>query len=69
MLMQKRLYRSTKNVMVSGVCGGIAEFFGIDPSIIRILWVLLTLASVGMGIIAYIACAIILPKDTDIDVH
>jgi phage shock protein C len=67
--MQKRLYRSTKNVMVSGVCGGIAEFFGIDPSIIRILWVLLTLASVGMGIIAYIACAIILPKDTDIDVH
>jgi phage shock protein C len=65
--MQKRLFRSTKNVMVSGVCGGIAEFFGIDPSIVRILWVVLSLASIGMGIIAYIACAIILPRDIDID--
>jgi phage shock protein C len=64
--MQKRLFRSTKNVMISGVCGGIAEYAGIDPSIIRILWVVLTLASVGVGLIAYIACAIILPKDTDI---
>jgi phage shock protein C len=62
--MDKRLFRSTRNVMVSGVCGGIAEFFGIDPSIIRILWVLFSLTG-GIGIIAYIACAIILPKDID----
>lgn len=65
--MQKRLFRSTRNVMVSGVCGGISEYFNIDPSIIRILWVVFTIASAGFGgIIAYIACAIILPKDIDI---
>ena len=65
--MQKRLFKSTKNVMVCGVCGGIAEFFGIDPSLVRILWVLLTIPSVGISIVAYIACALILPKDTDIN--
>jgi phage shock protein C len=64
--MQKRLFRSTRNVMISGVCSGIAEYFGIDPSIVRILWFVLSLASVGLGLIAYIACTIILPKDTDI---
>jgi phage shock protein PspC (stress-responsive transcriptional regulator) len=52
--------------MISGVCSGIAEYFGIDPSIVRILWFVLSLASVGLGLIAYIACTIILPKDTDI---
>ena len=65
--MQKRLFRSTKNVMVSGVCGGIAEYAGIDPSIIRILWVVLSISSAGVGLIAYIACAIILPKDIDVN--
>ncbi len=65
--MQKRLFRSTRDVMISGVCGGIAEFFNIDPSIVRILWVVLSFASGGfLGLIAYIACAILLPKDTDI---
>ena len=65
--MQKRLFKSTKNIMVCGVCGGIAEFFGIDPSLVRILWVLLTIVGVGLGVVAYIACALILPKDTDIN--
>ena len=65
--MQKRLYKSTKNLMVNGVCGGIAEYIGTDPSLIRILWVVLTCVSGGLGILAYIACAIILPKDIDIN--
>lgn len=65
--MQKRLYKSTRNIMVSGVCGGIAEYLNLDPSIIRILWVILTLASAGIGFIGYIACAIILPRDIDLD--
>ncbi|HEX2938412.1 MAG TPA: PspC domain-containing protein [Ruminiclostridium sp.] len=65
--MQKRLFRSTRNVMVSGVCGGIAEYIGTDPSLIRILWAILTVASAGTGILAYIACAVILPKDIDIN--
>lgn len=66
--MKKRLYRSTKDMMLCGVCGGIGEFFGIDPSVIRVLWVLLSLFSAGFpGIIAYIACALILPRDIDIN--
>lgn len=64
--MQKRLFKSTRNVMISGVCGGIAEYLNADPSLIRILWVVLSFASIGLGILAYIACAIILPKDIDI---
>lgn len=64
--MARKLFRSTKNVMVSGVCGGIAEYVGVDPSLVRILWVLVTLASFGLGFIGYIACAIILPKDVDV---
>lgn len=65
--MQRRLFRSTRDVMISGVCGGIAEFFNIDPSLVRILWVVLSFATGGfLGLIAYIACVILLPKDTDI---
>ncbi len=65
--MQKRLYKSTKNVMISGVCAGIADYFGIDPTIIRLLWVVLSVFTVGLGgLIAYIACAIIIPKDTNV---
>ena len=59
--MTKRLYKSSKNQMISGVCGGIAEYFNIDPSIVRLIWVILVLHG-GVGIIAYIACAIILPN-------
>ncbi len=40
--MQKRLYRSRTEKMIAGVCGGLAEYFDIDPTIIRILWVLIT---------------------------
>jgi phage shock protein PspC (stress-responsive transcriptional regulator) len=46
--------------MLAGVCGGIAEYFGIDPTIVRLLCVLLGFS--GTGIIAYIACAFIIPE-------
>ncbi len=58
----KRLYRSSANYMICGVCGGIAEYFNIDPTLIRLAWVILSIFSVGGGIIAYIAAAIIIPK-------
>ena len=57
----KRLYRSNKNRMIAGVCGGLAEYFNIDPTIVRLIWVLLTLISVGAGILAYIIAWIIIP--------
>ena len=58
--MEKRLYRSIDNKMLAGVCGGIAEYFGIDPTIIRLLCVLL--GCTGSGVLAYIACAFIIPE-------
>lgn len=56
----KRLFKSNKNRMLCGVCGGIAEYLNVDPSIIRVLWVLFGCAG-GSGIIAYILIAIIVP--------
>ncbi|MCL2718951.1 MAG: PspC domain-containing protein [Lachnospiraceae bacterium] len=58
----KRLFRSRTNRTICGVCGGIGEYLGIDPVIIRILWVILGFASAGMGIIAYFIIALIMPE-------
>lgn len=58
----KRLYKSSRNRMVCGVCGGIAEYLNIDPSIVRVLWVLFACTG-GAGLIAYIIIAIILPEN------
>lgn len=58
---EKRLYRS-QNKIILGVCAGIAEFFNIDPIIIRLLAVFFTLAGMGSGIATYIIAAIIIPK-------
>ena len=58
----KKLLRSTKNKMVAGVCGGIGEYFNVDPTVIRLLWVILTLISMGAGVIAYIIAWIIIPE-------
>ena len=60
-----KLYKSN-NRMICGVCAGIADYFNIDPSIVRVLWAVLALAA-GTGVLAYIACAIILPEgDTEV---
>ena len=59
--MSKKLYKSTTNKMLEGVCGGIAEYFGIDPTIVRLAWVVFC-ALGGSGILAYIIAAIIIPS-------
>ncbi len=58
----KRLYRSGKNKIIAGVCGGIGEYFNVDPVIIRLVWILFSLAY-GSGILAYIIAWIIIPKN------
>jgi phage shock protein C len=58
--MTKRLYKSPEKKLC-GVCSGIAEYFTIDPTIVRLIWIVATCASAGMGIIAYIICAFIMP--------
>ena len=62
----KRLYKSRTNRTICGVCGGIGEYCDIDPTIIRILWIVFTFAG-GSGILAYIICALVMsnaPEDT-----
>jgi phage shock protein C len=58
----KRLYRSGKDKMLGGVCGGIAEYLGVDPVLIRLLWILAIFAW-GSGILAYIIAWIIIPRN------
>lgn len=60
--MTKRLYKSSTNKVICGVCGGLGEYFNIDPVIIRLLMVIFCLAG-GSGVIAYIIAAIIIPGD------
>ncbi|HOB34250.1 MAG: PspC domain-containing protein [Firmicutes bacterium] len=59
----KRLYRSRTNVMISGVCGGLAEYFDIDPTLVRLGYVLLTLFTLFSGVIFYIIAALIIPLE------
>lgn len=61
---KKRLYRSRKENSIAGVCGGIAEFFGIDPTIVRLLFVAFALAG-GPGIVVYIILALIIPEEPE----
>lgn len=60
----KKLTRSRNNKMIAGVCGGIGDFFGVDPNLIRILFVILGFfSSTTSFIVVYIVCAIVIPED------
>lgn len=63
--MSKRLYRIEQGKMLAGVCGGIAVYFDVDPSLVRLAWVLFCAVG-GSGVLAYIVAAIIIPKKSDI---
>lgn len=58
----KKLTKSSSDKMLCGVCAGIANYFNIDPTIVRLLWAFLILCA-GTGILAYIICAIVIPYD------
>ena len=60
--MKKRLYKSSTDKKVCGVCGGIANYFDVDPTVISLIWVIFTLVG-GSGLIAYIIAAIIMPDE------
>ncbi|MGM0439176.1 MAG: PspC domain-containing protein [Patescibacteria group bacterium] len=64
-----KLYRSNKNKVFAGVCGGIGEYMDVDPVIIRLIWVLVSIfAGMGiLGLIAYIIAALIIPENPVID--
>lgn len=58
----KRLYRSTRDRILAGVCAGIGEYLDLDPSLVRLVWAAFTLLSLGTGIIVYIIAWILIPE-------
>ena len=65
--MKKRLYKNKKNAVVCGVLGGVAEYFNLDPTIVRVIYVLLSLCSAAFpGIIIYIVLAVIMPDKSEL---
>lgn len=62
---KKRLYRIEEGSKLFGVCGGIAEYFDIDPTVVRVAWIILSFAW-GSGILAYLVCALCMPKESEV---
>lgn len=62
----RKLYRMEDGKMLCGVCGGIAEFFCIDPTLVRLGWVLFC-ALGGSGVLAYLICALVIPSKSDVN--
>ena len=60
---KKRLYRSRTDRQIAGVCSGLAEYFDLDPSIVRLIFLLMTVMG-GPGLILYIVLAIVVPEET-----
>jgi phage shock protein PspC (stress-responsive transcriptional regulator) len=60
----RRLRRSATDVQIAGVCGGIAEYFGVDPTVVRVLWAVLTLfpGAIVLGVIAYLLAWLVMPR-------
>ena len=63
--MTKRLTKSLGDKKIAGVCSGVAKYFGIDPTVVRIAWVLLVLL-LGVGIFLYLVCWLLMPDDSSI---
>jgi phage shock protein PspC (stress-responsive transcriptional regulator) len=58
----RKLYRSASDRWVAGVCAGLGEYFGIDPVLVRVLWIILSLASLGIGVVGYVLLWIVIPN-------
>lgn len=60
----KRLYRSRKDQQIAGVCGGVADYLGVDPTLVRLLWVIFALAG-GPGLLLYVIMWAIVPEEPE----
>ena len=64
---KKKLYKTEGPYkMVCGVCGGIAEYFDIDPTLVRVGWVIATFVTFSIAFWVYLACAVIMPRKSDV---
>ena len=59
--MEKKLYKIEQGKTIDGVCGGVAEYLNVDPTVVRVIWAVIALGG-GFGILAYIICALIIPR-------
>ena len=64
--MEKKIYKIEEGKKLDGVCGGFAEYLNIDPTLVRLIWALVTLGTGGMGLIGYIVCAVIMPRKSEV---
>ncbi|MDK2853729.1 MAG: phage shock protein [Thermococcaceae archaeon] len=64
-MVEKKLYRSRKNKIIFGVCGGLAEYFNVDPTIVRILFIILFLVSIGTAVLLYLLLALVMPEEPE----
>jgi phage shock protein C len=64
--MTKKLYKIEEGKQLDGVCGGLAEYFNIDVTLVRLIWALVTLCTAGVGIIGYLICSVIMPKKSEV---
>lgn len=62
--MEKKLYRSRQNRILGGICGGIGEYLNVDPTVVRLLWVLFTFVGAS-GLLAYLICLVIIPENPE----
>ena len=63
--MNKRIYKNREKKMLCGVYAGLAEYFDIDPTLVRVLWAVISLGY-GIGLLAYIVCAIVFPDKSEV---
>ena len=61
---QRKLLRSSSDKAIAGVCSGIGNYLGVDPTVIRVIWAL-TCVLAGTGLLAYLICALLIPSDED----
>jgi phage shock protein PspC (stress-responsive transcriptional regulator) len=63
----RKLFKSRVNYRLCGVCGGMGEYFGIDPTLVRLIWIISFFC--GVGFLPYIICALIIPRDPGYSAH
>jgi phage shock protein C len=64
-----RLHRSVRERMLAGICGGMAEYFRIDPTIVRIIWVVAAFLSLGIVVLLYVILIFVIPSEDDVPPH
>ena len=62
--MEKKLYRSRSDKKIAGVCGGLAKYLNIDPTVVRLIWAIVVVCG-GAGLLAYLICALVIPEEPE----